>query len=278
MEYVKLNNGVMMPQLGLGTFLSNNPEECEQSIIDALDAGYRLIDTAQGYGNEAYIGRGLKRSGVDRKEVFLTTKVWFRNHNCCRESLEQSMRDLQTDYLDLVLIHWPFGDVYAAWRDLEAMYEEGKIRAIGVSNFNTDRLQDLVNFNRIVPAVNQIETNLQSMQSENRAWMRKLGVQHMGYAPFGQGKLNDLYSDAAICAIAQRVGKTPRQVALRYQLQEGVVVIPKSVNADRMKENIDVFDFELLDNEMEILRTFNKNQPLIGNPQNAALVESSVNW
>ncbi len=278
MKYIELNNGVKMPQIGLGTFLSNDPAQCEQAVADALRMGYRLIDTAQGYGNEQYVGNGMRHSGVDREEVFITTKVWFRNHANCRASIEESLRRLQTDYIDLVLIHWPFGDVYAAWRDLQSLYSEGRIRAIGVSNFNADRLQDLVNWNGVVPAVNQIETNLVSMQTQNRQWMDKLGVRHMGYAPFGQGKMNELYEDEAIMAIAQRLGKTARQVALRFQIQEGVIIIPKTVHATRMKENLGIFDFELLDNEMEILRTFNQDKPLIGNPQNAGLVASAVNW
>lgn len=278
METVKLNNGVEMPVLGLGTFLSNDPAICEQSVVDAIHAGYRLIDTAQGYGNEEYIGRAITRCGVPREELFITTKVWFKNYEDARASVEDSMRKLQVDYLDLVLLHWPFGNTYAAWRDLEALYSEGKIRAIGVSNYTADRLVDLVNYNKVVPAVNQIETNLVSQQTEVRQWMDKLGVRHMGYAPFGQGKMDEIYSDEALCFIAGRYGKTPRQVALRFQIQSGVVVIPKTTHIERLKENLDVFDFELLDNEMEILRGFDKGTPLIGNPQNPDLVAASVNW
>lgn len=278
METVKLNNGVEMPVLGLGTFLSNDPAICEQSVVDAIHAGYRLIDTAQGYGNEEYIGRAITRCGVPREELFITTKVWFKNYEDARVSVKDSMRKLQVDYLDLVLLHWPFGNTYAAWRDLEALYSEGKIRAIGVSNYMADRLVDLVNYNKVVPAVNQIETNFVSQQTEVRHWMDKLGVRHMGYAPFGQGKMDEIYSDEALCFIAERYGKTPRQVALRFQIQSGVVVIPKTTHIERLKENLDVFDFELLDNEMEILRGFDKGTPLIGNPQNPDLVAASVNW
>ncbi len=278
METVKLNNGVEMPVLGLGTFLSNDPAICEQSVVDAIHAGYRLIDTAQGYGNEEYIGRAITRCGVPREELFITTKVWFKNYEDARVSVKDSMRKLQVDYLDLVLLHWPFGNTYAAWRDLEALYSEGKIRAIGVSNYMADRLMDLVNYNKVVPAVNQIETNFVSQQTEVRHWMDKLGVRHMGYAPFGQGKMDEIYSDEVLCFIAERYGKTPRQIALRFQIQSGVVAIPKTTHIERLKENLDVFDFELLDNEMEILRGFDKGTPLIGNPQNPDLVAASVNW
>ena len=278
MEYVKLNNGVEMPQLGLGTFQSNDAAQCEQTILEALKTGYRLIDTAQGYGNEKYIGEALAKTDVPREELFIVTKVWFKNYEDCRQSVLRSMEDLRVDYLDLVLLHWPFGNTYRAWRDLEALYAEGRIRAIGVSNYNADRLIDLIQYNKVVPAVNQIEINLQSQQQENREWMEKLGVQPMGYAPFGQGRLDDLYTDPALTAIAQKHGKTTRQVALRYQLQLGIVIIPKTVSPDRLKENIDVFDFELTAGDMQTLSRMDKAQPLIGNPQNPALVESSAKW
>ena len=278
MEYVKLNNGVKMPQLGLGTFQSNDAALCEQNILEALRQGYRLIDTAQGYGNEKYIGEALAKTDVPREELFIVTKVWFKNYEDCRQSVLRSMEDLRVDYLDLVLLHWPFGNTYQAWRDLEALYAEGRIRAIGVSNYNADRLIDLIQYNKVVPAVNQIEINLQSQQQENREWMEKLGVQPMGYAPFGQGRLDDLYADPVLTAIAQKHGKTSRQVALRYQLQLGIVIIPKTVSPDRLRENIDIFDFELTPADMQTLSHMDKAQPLIGNPQNPALVESSAKW
>ena len=257
----------------------------------------------QGYGNEKYIGEALAKTDVPREELFIVTKVWFNNYEDCRQSVLRSMEDLRVDYLDLVLLHWPFGNAYRAWRDLEALYAEGRIRAIGVSNYNADRLIDLIQYNKVVPAVNQIEINLQSQQQENREWMEKLGVQPMGYAPFGQGRLEDLYTDPALTAIAQKhgkaaiereqnhacmnsaereqarpKGKTSRQVALRYQLQLGIVIIPKTVSPDRLKENIDVFDFELTAGDMQTLSRMDKAQPLIGNPQNPALVESSAKW
>lgn len=278
MNYVTLNNGVEMPQLGLGTFQSNDAALCEQTILNALKMGYRLIDTAQGYGNERFIGNALAKTDVPREELFIVTKVWFRNHENAYASVLQSLKDLQLEYLDLVLIHWPFGNTYKAWRDLEKLYAEGMIRAIGVSNYNADRLIDLIQYNKVVPAVNQIETNIFAQQQENRGWMEKLGVQHMGYAPFGQGRINDVFDDSALTAIAAKYGKTTRQVVLRFMLQMGVVLIPKTVNPDRLRENIDIFDFELTPVEMQTLSHMDKAQPLIGNPQNPSLVESSAKW
>ena len=278
MNYVTLNNGVRMPQLGLGTFQSNDAALCEQTILKALSLGYRLIDTAQGYGNEKFIGNALAKTDVPREELFIVTKVWFKNHENAYDSILQSLKDLQVDYLDLVLIHWPFGNTYKAWRDMEKLYEEGKVRAIGVSNYNADRLLDLTQYNKVVPAVNQIETNIFAQQQENREWMAKLGVQPMGYAPFGQGRINEIYEQSPLKDLAAKYGKTARQVVLRFQLQLGVVIIPKTVNPERLAENIDVFDFELTPEEMQTLTQMDKAQPMIGNPQNPALVEMSASW
>lgn len=278
MEYVKLNNGVMMPQLGLGTFKSNDAALCERTVSEAIAMGYRLIDTAQAYGNERYVGEAISKCGVDRKELFVVTKVNFKNYERTRESVEQSLRDLRVDYLDLVLLHWPFGNTYKAWRELEAMYDEHLIRAIGVSNYNADRLVDLVQYNRVVPAVNQVELNLHAQQQENRRWMQKLGVQPMGYAPLGQGRMNEVYNDPTLTTIAARYGKTPQQVALRYQLQLGVVIIPKTVNTARLKENIDLFDFALTADEMAVLAAMDTDSPMIGNPQRPELVERAFGW
>ena len=278
METVKLNNGIEMPVLGLGTFLLTDPDTCERSISEAIRIGYRSIDTAQGYGNEEYIGRAVAGSDVAREELFITTKVWFKNYEHTRASVEESMRKLQTDYLDLVLLHWPFGNTYAAWRELEELYAAGRIRAIGVSNYTSDRLIDLILYNKVVPAVNQIETNLISQQTEIYRWMKKYCIQHEGYAPFGQGKIDALYDDPVLMYIADRYHKTVRQVVLRFQIQSGVVVIPKTMHPDRLKENFEVFDFGLEANEMEILRSFDKATPLIGNPQDPVTVASSIEW
>ena len=278
METVKLNNGIEMPVLGLGTFLLTDPDTCERSISEAIRIGYRSIDTAQGYGNEEYIGRAVAGSDVAREELFITTKVWFKNYEHTRASVEESMRKLQTDYLDLVLLHWPFGNTYAAWRELEELYAAGRIRAIGVSNYTSDRLIDLILYNKVVPAVNQIETNLISQQTEIYRWMKKYRIQYEGYAPFGQGKIDALYDDPVLMYIADRYHKTIRQVVLRFQIQSGVVVIPKTMHPDRLKENFEVFDFGLEANEMEILRSFDKATPLIGNPQDPVTVASSSEW
>ena len=278
METVKLNNGIEMPVLGLGTFLLTDPDTCERSVSEAIRIGYRSIDTAQGYGNEEYIGRAVAGSDVAREGLFITTKVWFKNYEHTRASVEESMRKLQTDYLDLVLLHWPFGNTYAAWRELEELYAAGRIRAIGVSNYTSDRLIDLILYNKVVPAVNQIETNLISQQTEIYRWMKKYRIQHEGYAPFGQGKIDALYDDPVLMYIADRYHKTVRQVVLRFQIQSGVVVIPKTMHPDRLKENFEVFDFGLEANEMEILRSFDKATPLIGNPQDPVTVASSIEW
>ena len=278
METVKLNNGIEMPVLGLGTFLLTDPDTCERSVSEAIRIGYRSIDTAQGYGNEEYIGRAVAGSDVAREELFITTKVWFKNYEHTRASVEESMRKLQTDYLDLVLLHWPFGNTYAAWRELEELYAAGRIRAIGVSNYTSDRLIDLILYNKVVPAVNQIETNLISQQTEIYRWMKKYRIQHEGNAPFGQGKIDALYDDPVLMYIADRYHKTVRQVVLRFQIQSGVVVIPKTMHPDRLKENFEVFDFGLEANEMEILRSFDKATPLIGNPQDPVTVASSIEW
>lgn len=278
METVKLNNGIIMPMLGLGTFQVTDPETCERNVLEALETGYRLIDTAQAYGNEEYIGRTLAHGNVPREELFLTTKVWFKDYGNAYASVEMSLRRLRTDYLDLVLLHWPFGDTYAAWRDLERLYKEGKVRAIGVSNYTADRLIDLINYNEIVPAVNQIESNLVSQQVETRRWMDKLGIRHQSYAPFGQGHIDSIYEDETLQHIAERYHKTTRQIVLRFLIQSGVIVIPKTVHRERLAENFDVFGFRLLDNEMEILRSYDKASPLIGNPQNPELVMSSIKW
>ncbi|MBP3254207.1 MAG: aldo/keto reductase [Bacteroidales bacterium] len=278
MNYITLNNGVKMPQLGLGTFLSTDEKQCIDAVNYALQAGYRMIDTAQAYGNEAFIGKALKNSDVKREDLFLVTKVWFKKYEDAYNSVLQSMKDLQTDYLDLVLLHWPFGNTYKAWRDLEKLYSEGKVRAIGVSNYNAARLIDLVEYNKIVPQVNQIETNIYAQQKENHKYMSELQVAHMGYAPLGQGRINDFYESEEIKTIAAKYGKTPQQIILRFQLQNGIIIIPKSVNKNRIEENINVFDFSLDEQDMNTLSSMDKAQPMIGNPENPALVIRSRSW
>ena len=279
METIKLNNGVEMPKLGFGTFLING-EECAKSVENAIKSGYRLIDTAQGYGNEEFVGKGIGNSGIDRKELFITTKLWFRKYETddCIKSLEESFEKLRTDYLDLVILHWPFGNTYAAYRVLEDYYAKGKIRAIGVSNYMPSQLVDLINFNKVVPAVNQIETNLLCQQKELHELMKKYNVAHQAYSPFGQGKANEMFENPIIVEIAKKYNKTARQVSLKFLMQNEVGVIPKTTSIDRMKENFDIFDFELTQDEISKLKTMDTNTPLIGSSQDYKIAEMCVNW
>ena len=277
MEYLQLNNEVKMPMLGFGTFMING-EECEKSVLSAIEHGYRLIDTAEAYGNEEAVGNAIAKCGVDRKELFIVTKVNFKSYENTRETVEASLEKLKTDYLDLVLLHWPFGNVYKAWRELEALYEEGKIRAIGVSNFEPDRLIDLVSYNKVKPVINQIETHLYCQRIAEHTWEDKYKVAHMAYAPLGQGHANEMFEEKTVQELAQKYDKTPAQILLRRTIQDGVAVIPKSVHEERMEENITVFDFALTDEEMKKLRELDKAQAMIGNPETPELVEMSLEW
>ncbi len=277
MEWIQLNNGVKMPTLGFGTFL-NRDDECEKSVCAAIQAGYRLIDTAEAYGNEEQVGNGISASGIDRTELFLVTKVHFRSYENARESVLSSLEQLKTSYLDLVLLHWPFGNYYAAWRELERLYQEGKIRAIGISNFDPDRMIDLISFNKIKPAVNQIETHLYCQRINEHKWEKKYGVSHMSYAPLGQARANEMFTEPTVTSLAKKYSKTPAQILLRYQIQNGVIVIPKSVHQDRIRENIDVFDFTLSTEELERLKKLDKANPMIGNPENPERVEVAMTW
>jgi 2,5-diketo-D-gluconate reductase A len=277
MLYQEIAAGVSMPMLGFGTFL-NIGNDCERSVAEAIRVGYRLIDTAEAYGNEEQVGNGIKTSGVDRKELFLVTKVNFKSYEHTRETVENSLRRLRTDYLDLVLLHWPFANYYAAWRELETLCAEGKIRSIGVSNFEPDRLVDLIAYNKVKPAVNQIETHLYCQRQTEHEWENKYGVAHMAYAPLGQGHANEMFAESIVQNIAAKYGKTPAQVLLRRAIQDGVTVIPKSIHAERIAENIDVFDFELSADEMTALRTLDKASPMIGNPEKPELVEMAMQW
>ena len=277
MEYIELNNGIKMPMLGFGTFL-NNGDECEKSVCIAIKNGYRLIDTAEAYGNEEQVGNGIKASGIDRKELFIVTKVNFRSYENARETVLSSLEKLGTDYLDLVLLHWPFGNYYKAWRELEELYNEGKVKAIGVSNFEPDRLIDLIEFNKIKPTINQIETHLYCQRINEHKWEDKYGIAHMAYAPLGQGHANEMFEENVVKTLAEKYGKTPAQILLRYNIQNGVVVIPKSVHENRIKENIDVFDFSLSEDEMNSLKSLDKANPMIGNPENPEKTEFAMTW
>ena len=260
MNYVTLSNGVKMPQLGYGVYQVSK-EECERCVLDALKVGYRHIDTAQSYFNEEEVGRAIAKSGIPREEIFLTTKVWIEHYGYeqTKKSIFESMQKLKVDYIDLVLLHQPFGDYYGAWRALEDMYAEGKIKAIGISNFYPDRMIDLASFCRIKPMVNQVETHPHNQQIEAQKWMEKYGIQIEAWAPFGEGR-GGLFANETIAKIAAKYNKTVAQVILRWELQRGIVVIPKSVHIERMEQNFNVFDFELTDEDMQVMASLDKNQ------------------
>lgn len=250
MEYVTLKNGVKMPKLGYGVY-QTPPEETEKCVLEAIQTGYRSIDTAQAYGNEEGVGNALAKCGLPREEFFITTKVWISNagYEKAKASIEESLKKLKTDYIDLLLIHQPFGDYYGTYRAMEEAYEEGKVRAIGVSNFYPDRYLDIEHFSKIKPAVNQVETHVFWQQKEAKKYMKKYGTQIMSWGPFAEGK-NDYFNNPVLKEIGGKYGKSVAQVALRFLLQSDVVVIPKSVHKNRMEENFNVFDFELTAEDM----------------------------
>lgn len=260
MKYVTLDNGVKMPQLGYGVYQVSK-DECERCVLDALKVGYRHIDTAQSYFNEEEVGNAIANSGIPREEIFITTKVWIENYGYerAKASVLESMRKLKTNYIDLMLLHQPFADYYGAWRALEDLYAEGKLRAIGISNFYPDRMVDLCSFARIKPMVNQVETHPYNQQIDAQKWMEKYGVQIEAWAPFGEGR-GGLFTDKTIAEIAKKYNKSVAQVILRWELQRGIVVIPKSVHIERMRENYDVFDFKLTVHDMKTMATLDKNQ------------------
>ena len=274
MDYVKLNNGVQMPILGYGVFQIPDQAECERCVLDAIDAGYRLIDTAQAYGNEEAVGNAIKKCGVPREELFITTKVWISNagYEKAKASIEVSLKKLQLDYLDLLLIHQPFNDYYGTYRAMEELYKEGKLKAIGVSNFYPDRLIDLIKHNEIVPAVNQVETHPFNQQVKAREIMDKYGVHNQAWAPFAEGK-NNLFSDETLKAVGDKYNKSNAQVALRYLIQRGVSVLPKTVTKERMLQNIDVFDFELSQEDMDVIAGLDKEQSLFFSHYDPQMVE-----
>ena len=251
MEYVELNNGVKMPQLGYGVYQVTK-DECERCVLDALSVGYRSIDTAQSYFNEEEVGSAIEKSGIDRKELFLTSKVWIEHfgYEECKKSVLESMEKLRTDYLNLMLLHQPFGDTYGAWRALEELYEAGKLRAIGISNHYVDRMVEFANFTRIKPMVNQMEVHPLNQQTELKKWMDKYEIRLEAWAPFGEGR-NGLFENEVLKKIGEKYGKTTAQVMLRWHIQRGVIVIPKSVHRERMIENFNIFDFTLSEDDMK---------------------------
>lgn len=277
MEYLTLYNGVQMPLVGFGTFTLSG-QTCTDAVAAAIENGYRMIDTAEAYGNEADVGAGIARSGIDRGALFLATKVNFRSYEHAEQAVAQSLRALRTDYIDLLLLHWPFANYYAAWRSLEKLYADGRVRAIGVSNFEPDRLLDLIAYNEIVPAVDQIETNLYCQRSAERGWLDKQQVAHMAYAPLGQGNRKEMYQEPAVLALAAKYGKTPAQILLRFLTQKGIAVIPRSTQPQHMRENIALFDFALTKAEMAQLSALDRKEPLIGRPETPELVEFSLTW
>ena len=273
MEYVTLSNGVRMPMVGYGVY-QVTPQECERCVLDALQVGYRSLDTAQSYFNEEQVGSAIQKSGVPRQEIFLTTKVWVEHYgyDAARESVLRSMEKLRTDYLDLVLLHQPFGDYYGAYPALEDLYDQGLVRAIGVSNFYPDRLVDIASFTRIPPMVNQVEIHPYHQQAAAKTWMDKYHIQAEAWAPFGEGR-GGLFEDPALAAIGQKYGKTPAQVILRWHLQRGVVVIPKSTHIERMRQNLDVFDFTLSGEDMAAITALDKKQSAFFSHQDPNMVE-----
>ncbi len=256
MQNLKLNNGVEIPILGFGVFQVTDMAECERSVVDAIDAGYRLIDTAQSYGNEEAVGKAIKKSGVARADLFITTKLWIQRNGYegTKKAFENFLKKLQVDYLDLYLIHQPFGDVYGEWRAMEEFYKEGRVRAIGVSNFQPDRLMDLIIHNEVPAAVNQIETNPFNQQIDAQKFLQENNVQTEAWAPFAEGK-NNIFKNELLLSIAVKYNKSIAQVILRWLTQRGIVALSKSTRKERMEENLNVLDFELSTQDMEAIKT-----------------------
>ena len=276
MKTVKLNNGVEMPILGYGVY-QVTPQECERCVVDALDVGYRLIDTAQAYFNEAEVGNAIKKSGVKREDIFLVTKIWISNsgEEKAAKSIDESLKKLQTDYVDLLLIHQPFGDYYGTYRAMEKAYKAGKARAIGVSNFYPDRFIDLSHFCEIQPAINQVETHVFQQQKEARKIMKKYNTQIMAWGPFAEGK-NNMFKNEVLVSIGEKYGKSSAQTALRFLTQEGIIVIPKSVKKERMEQNLDIFDFELTNEELDEIRKLDTAKSLFFSHYDPATVEMII--
>jgi len=256
MKTIKLNNGIEMPILGFGVFQVTDQKECENSVLDAIETGYRLIDTAASYMNEVAVGNAIIKSGVDRKNLFITTKLWVQDtgYENTKKAFEKSLNKLQLDYLDLYLIHQPYGDVHGSWRAMEDLYKSGKVKAIGVSNFQTDRVMDIIAFNEVIPAVNQIETHPFNQQIESQKFLTENNVQIESWGPFAEGR-NNLFQNELLLSVAAKYNKSLAQVVLRWLTQRGVVVIPKSVKKERIIENFNIFDFELSAEDMEAIKS-----------------------
>ena len=274
MQKVKLNNGVEMPILGFGVFQVTDLEECERSVLDAINTGYRLIDTAASYGNEEAVGKAIKRSGVSREDLFITTKLWIQSdgYEGTKRAFENSLKQLKLDYLDLYLMHQPFGDVYGEWRAMQDLYKEGRVRAIGVSNFHPDRLIDLIIHNEIVPAVNQIETHPFHQQIETQKFLQENNVQIESWGPFAEGK-NGIFQNELLASIGKKHNKSIAQVILRWLTQRGVVAIPKSVRRRRMEENFNIFDFELSAEDLKAIQTLDTKTSSFFDHRDPAMVK-----
>lgn len=279
MQTVKFNNGVEMPILGFGVYQIPDYDECKKAVLTALETGYRSIDTAQAYGNEKAVGDAIKESGIPRDEIFVTTKLWISDYGYekAKAAFEKSMENLQLEALDLYLLHQPFNDIYGAWRALEELNRSGKIRAIGVSNFYPDRLVDLIEFNEIVPAINQIETHPFFQRNEDRKTLDEYGVIHESWAPFAEGR-NNLFGNETLLKIGEKHGKSAAQVTLRWLIQRNVVVIPKSVTPSRIKENFEVFDFELSAEDMQQIAQLDSEESKFLRHSDAATVKQFVEW
>jgi 2,5-diketo-D-gluconate reductase A len=274
MQNVRLNNGVEMPILGFGVFQVTDLAECERSVLDAISTGYRLIDTAASYMNEEAVGNAIRKSGINREELFITTKVWVQSkgYEGTKNSFDNSLKKLGLDYLDLYLMHQPYGDVHGAWRAMQDLYREGKARAIGVSNFHPDRLMDLIVHNNIVPAVNQIETHPFHQQNETQQFLQENGVQIQSWGPFAEGK-NNIFQNELLLSISKKYNRTVAQVILRWLTQRGVVVIPKSVRKERMEENFNSLDFELSVDDMEAIKTLDTKASLFFDHRDPVMVK-----
>lgn len=271
---VTLNNGVAMPLLGFGVFQVTDLSECERSVLDAIETGYRLLDTAASYGNEAAVGKAIQRSGVAREELFITTKLWVQdaNYESAKQAFQRSLDKLQLEYLDLYLIHQPYGDVYGAWRAMQELYQAGHIKAIGVSNFHPDRVMDFIVHNDIAPAVNQIETHPFHQQIETQQFLQENNIQIESWGPFAEGK-NNIFHNDVLRSIAEQHGKSVAQVIVRWLTQRGVVAIPKSVRKERMAENFNIFDFDLSVDEMSTIATLDSKQSAFFDHRDPAMVK-----
>ena len=274
MQKVTLNNGVEMPILGFGVFQVKDLKECERSVVDAIETGYRLIDTAQSYENEEAVGKAIKRSSIPREELFITTKLWIQSdgYEGTKKAFEASLKKLQLDYLDLYLIHQPYGDVYGEWRAMQELYWEKKVRAIGVSNFHPDRLIDLIVHNEVVPAVNQIETHPFHQQIETQQFLKENGVQIESWGPFAEGK-NNIFQNELLLSIGKKYNKTIAQVILRWLTQRGVIAIPKSVRKERMEENFNSLDFQLSGEDMDAIKSLDTKASLFFDHRDPAMVK-----